>query len=414
MILTEMQKTVSNSKSRFKVLCSGRRSGKTYLSINEMAKHARHPNRKVMYIAPSYRMARQIVWDDLKEMLRAKNWIKKINESNLEITLVNNSLIMLRSADNPDSIRGIGLDYVICDEFADFAESAWPQSIRPCLSDREGGALITGTPKGRNHFWEMFTNANSQQDWQSWQYTTAQAGIVSEEELAQAKAELDQRSFEQEYEGQFVNYAGVIYYAFDQQNVDNFVYNLQPRERIMVGVDFNVSPLCAVIAKEVDGKLWVFDEIEIYNSNTNELCDEIKTRYPEQLVDAYPDASGAQRRTSAGGVTDHIILHNAGFKVHSDAINPSVKDRIATVNALLCSTSGERKLMIDPKCKTLINGLTKHVYREGTRQPEKDGAKDFSHINDALGYMCIGYQSMKPITKKMGKMRMHTGGIHVR
>ena len=124
MILTEMQKTVSNSEARFKVLCSGRRSGKTYLSINEMAKHARHPNRKVMYIAPSYRMARQIVWDDLKEMLRAKNWIKKINESNLEITLVNNSIIMLRSADNPDSIRGIGLDYVICDEFADFQESA--------------------------------------------------------------------------------------------------------------------------------------------------------------------------------------------------------------------------------------------------------------------------------------------------
>jgi hypothetical protein len=260
----------------------------------------------------------------------------------------------------------------------------------------------------------MFTNAHTQSDWQSWQYTTAQAGIVSEEELAQAREDLDQRSFEQEYEAQFVNYAGVIYYAFDNANIQEFVYNMQPRERILVGIDFNVSPICAVLAKEIDGVLHVFDEIEIFNSNTNELCDEIRNRYPEQLVDAYPDASGAQRRTSAGGITDHVILHNAGFKLHHDAINPSVKDRIATVNALLCSSTGERKLRIDPKCKSLINGLTKHVYREGTRQPEKDGAKDFSHMNDALGYLCIGYQQLKPIYKKAGKMRMHTGGIHVR
>jgi len=414
MKLTEMQKQVSNSDARFKVLCSGRRSGKTYLSINEMAKHARHPNKKVMYIAPSYRMARQIVWDDLKDQLRRVKWIKKINESNMEITLVNGSIIMLRSADNPDSIRGIGLDYVICDEFADFDEEAWPKSIRPCLSDREGGALLTGTPKGRNHFWEMFTNANAMEDWSSWQFTTAQAGIVSEEELAQAKRDLDQRSFEQEYEAQFVNYAGVIYYAFDQQNVAPWVYRLQPRERIRVACDFNVQPICAVVAKEVDGKLHVFDEIEIYNSNTNELVDEIKSRYPEQLIDCYPDASGSQRRTSAGGVTDHIILHNAGFKLHNDASNPSVKDRIATVNSLLCSSDGLRTLMIDPKCKTLINGLTKHVYKEGTRQPEKDGARDYSHMNDALGYLCMGYQPMRTTPRTVGRMRMNTGGIHVR
>ena len=412
MKLTDIQKQISSNNARFKVVVAGRRSGKTYLSINEVAKAARHPNRKVMYIAPTYRMARQIFWEDLKDQLRRVNWIKRINESNLEITLVNNSLIMLRSADRFDNIRGIGLDYVVCDEMADFDEAAWTTVIRPTLADRNGGALLLGTPKGRNFFYELFTNADALEDWSSWQFTTAQGGIVSEAELNQAKADMDRRSYEQEFEAQFVNYAGIIYYAFEGANLTKWTKQLKPRERLFVGIDFNVSPICAVIAYYDNGILHVLDEIEIFSSNTNELCAEIRERYPEQIIEVFPDASGAQRRTSAGGLTDHIILHNAGFKVTVGNVNPSIKDRIAAVNSMLCNTSGQRTLLIDPDCKSLINALRKHTYKENTRQPEKDSG--FDHLLDALGYMVMGIKPIKPNYAPVGKMRMGTGRSNVR
>ena len=94
MKLTKPQKEILNNPARFKVVASGRRFGKTFASIAALAQHARHPNTKCMYIAPSYRMAKQIEWEDLKNMLRDVNWLKKVNESELTVTLVNNSTIM--------------------------------------------------------------------------------------------------------------------------------------------------------------------------------------------------------------------------------------------------------------------------------------------------------------------------------
>ena len=146
MKLTNPQQEISNSSARFRVAACGRRFGKSYLAINELAKFSRYPNRKCMAIFPSYRMGKQIVWDDLKSFLRQKRWVKKVNESELTITLVNGSQILIRSADNPDSIRGVGLDFVVIDEAADIPklDETWRAVIRPTLSDREGHALIVG------------------------------------------------------------------------------------------------------------------------------------------------------------------------------------------------------------------------------------------------------------------------------
>ena len=156
MQLTPAQREIINHTARFKVAACGRRFGKTFASIAAMAKIGRLPNKKILYVAPSYRMAKQIVWDDLKQMLSAKRWIKRVNESELTITLVNSSQIFLRSADNPDSIRGIGVDFVVIDEAADIPdlENTWNAVIRPTLSDREGGALIIGSPNGRDFFYD--------------------------------------------------------------------------------------------------------------------------------------------------------------------------------------------------------------------------------------------------------------------
>jgi len=133
MPLTTPQKTVANSDKRFRVLCAGRRFGKSVLAIRELAKFARTSNKKVMYVAPTYQMCRNIVWADLKNKLSGLNWVRKINESRLEIELINGSVIMLRGADNYDSLRGTGLDFLVMDEVADIKGEAWSEVLRPTM-----------------------------------------------------------------------------------------------------------------------------------------------------------------------------------------------------------------------------------------------------------------------------------------
>ena len=400
MQLTDIQSEIIKSDSRFSIVIAGRRGGKSYASIAYLAKHARFPNKKCMYVAPTYSMCKQIIWEDLKNMLRDKNWIKKINESELTITLVNGSTIFLRSADAPERFRGLGLDAVVIDEAADIPklEQTWQAIIRPTLSDRQGSAMIISSPKGKGYLFDLYSKAKHTEDWQSWQYTTEQGGLVPLEELADARRDLDERTYKQEYQAEFVDFAGAIYYSFGDHNIVEKSVPLQSGTPIQVAMDFNVSPICSVLAYKTMTGLHIFDEIEIYGSDTQEMCDEIRQRYPDQRFIAYPDASGARKQTSSGGLSDHIIIQNAGFKLVTGSRNPPVKDRIASVNSVL--KQDNIRLTIDPKCVKVINGLRKHTYKEGTRQPEKDGATDFSHFNDALGYMVYANYPIRPEYKQ--------------
>ena len=412
MQLTPAQKEIINDSARFKVAACGRRFGKTYASIAAMAKIGRFPNKKILYVAPSYRMAKQIVWDDLKQMLSAKRWIKRINESELTITLINSSQIFLRSADNPDSIRGIGVDFVVIDEAADIPdlENTWNAVIRPTLSDREGGALIIGSPKGRDFFYDMYEHAKTAENWNCWQYTTAQGGNVSEAELAQAQQDLDERTYAQEYLSEFVTVTNIIYYAFTDDNLQTLPES-DERTPLHIGMDFNVDPGCAVVAiQNKEGNLHVFDEIEIYGTNTHEMIAEIERRYPSRKKFVYPDASGSQRRTSANGITDHILLKNAGYKLCVGSVNPAVADRIAAVNSAFRAVSGKIRLTVDPKCRKLLDSIRKHTYKEHTRIPAKDTGYD--HFNDALGYL-VNHQMpiRQAIQAHPGQIRRSTGAF---
>jgi len=400
-MLSEAQKTIANDTHRFRVAVCGRRFGKTHLAIRELCKFARHPEARCWYIAPSYRMAKQIAWNKLKKKLRSLNWIKKINEQELTITLINDSEVSLRGADNYDSLRGVGLDFLVLDEFADIDKEAWTEVLRPTLSDKGGHALFISTPKGiSNWSYDLFMMKAENRDWASWQFTTLDGGRVPVAELESAKRDLDERTFRQEYLASFETYAGRIYYSFDRsKNVVDFdITNISSSDIIYIGTDFNISPLSSVIAVKRGDDLYVFDEIKMYSSNTNELADEIKTRYSKNKIFVYPDPAGAARKTSSAGHTDHTILANAGFVVKSPRAHTPVRDRINAVNARLCDSTGIRHLYIHPKCKTVIDCLERQVYKEGTSQPDKG---EFDHMNDALGYMI---DFMWPIRRDHGEV----------
>ena len=387
MPLTTPQQTIFDDSARFRCVSAGRRFGKSFLSIWEIAKFARFPNRRIIYCAPSYRMAKGIIWDILKDQMISKRWAKKINESELSITLVNNTKIELRSADNYDSIRGISCDFAVLDECAFMDKRVWTDVIRPTLSDKRGHALFISTPQGiGNWFYDLHTEAKILDDWNAHSYTTIQGGNVSAEEIEADKRDLSPITFKQEYEASFETSGNLIYYSFDPaQNVAEYKGDIPPL--LHIGLDMNVSKMVAPIAIKTTGGLYVVDEIVLENTNTDEMSQAIKERYPGSRFIVYPDPAGAARKTSAAGKTDHTILQQWGMTVKARRGHPAVKDRINSVNRLLCNALNERNLYIDPRCKTIIEALSKHQYKQGTTIPEKDAVDGYDGANDSLGYM---------------------------
>jgi hypothetical protein len=331
-------------------------------------------------------MARTVVWDKLKNQLRDLNWTAKVNENDLSIRLVNGSQIALRGADNFDSLRGVGLNFLVCDEVADIDEKAWTEVLRPTLSDKQGKALFLGTPKGINNWlFDLYQRGQdpTEHQWESWQYSTIEGGVVPEQEIESARNDLDEATFRQEYMATFETTNNRVYYAFDRkQNIQAYDGST---DVLYCGFDFNIDPMSIVIAARKGDTLYVIDEICLYSSNTQEACDELKSRYPHSKIWAYPDPASRQRKTSAGGLTDLSILSNNGFIVKAPNSHTQVRDRINAVNSRFRSASGQVNLYIDSKCKHLIESVEKQSYKQGSTVPDKDSG--FDHMNDALGYL---------------------------
>lgn len=393
------QKLVAESPMRFRVVCAGRRWGKTHFALREIAKHAAQPDQLCYYVAPSYKMAKNIMWKKIKRKLGNLNWVRKVNETELSLELVNGSIIMLKGADNFDSLRGVGLNFLCMDEVADIDPAAWYEVLRPTLSDTGGRALLIGTPKGLNYFKDLFDNAQTKPGWMSWQFTTLDGGNVPEEEIQQARQDLDERTFKQEYEASFENFSGIIAYAFGSHNIKD-AEAITASEPLIVSMDFNVSPMSAVILKQTRQGLHAIDEIALYGSNTNEMIDEIRNRYPRNPITCFPDPAGVQRKTSANGQTDIKLLEMAGFTVRYHRQHPLVKDRINAANSLFhLRDDNTTRFFIDPKCKHTIKSLQQFCYKEGTQVPDKDSGYD--HFFDALTY-CIEF--LYPIRKEQEKI----------
>jgi hypothetical protein len=387
--LTLPQSEIFLSPSRFRSVVAGRRFGKSYLAAAELLKAAiSGKNKNCFYCCPTYGMAKEIQWDMLIKMI-PDEYVIKTNETSLTVKLINGSTIALKGAEKPNNLRGRALDFVVLDEFADMRPEAWFEVLRPSLSDRHSEdsptrALFIGTPKGRNHFYDLWAKGiDGADEWDSFQYTTIEGGNVSPSEIEQAKADLDERTFNQEYCAQFVTYAGLIYYNFERAS--SVVKYEDDGGVLHIGMDFNTDPMSAVIALRKGNNLICIDEIIIYGSNTDEMVKEIHQRYPNRQIIIYPDPAARQRKTSAGGRTDLSILQNAGFMTKAKQSHPAVRDRINAVNSRLKSGSGERHLFFTDKCKQAIKSLERQTYKEGTSQPNKDDGYD--HANDALGYM---------------------------
>ena len=393
------QMEVFRCTKRFRVVVAGRRWGKTALSRVLIIRAARTPRCRIWYVAPTYKMAKQIFWSDLLEAI-PKKWIPKINETYLAITLVNKTKIELKGADKPDSLRGVGINFLVLDEFQDMAPETWSRVLRPTLSDTRGSAIFIGTPKAYNYLYDLYKlgqRGNTYSDakgrvrgnvWASWQFPTITSPFIPESEIEAARHDMDEKSFKQEFEASFETMSGRVYYPFDRHlHTGNFPF--KPELPLWVGMDFNIDPMSAVVMQQQrDGTLWIVDEVVLQGSNTEEICDELEKRYWRNIATTvmYPDPAGGQRQ-HARGETDIDILREKGFKkVKYRRKHPAVADRVNAVNRMLRSADSTIRLRIDAKCKHTITALEQTQYKKGSRDVDKTASVE--HAADALGY-CI-------------------------
>lgn len=202
--LHEKQLEIFNDNHRFKVVAAGRRFGKSRLAAWLLLIEAlKSKNKDVFYVAPTYQQAKDIMWGVLKEL--GHEIIAAAHENTSVLTLINGRKIYLKGADRPDTLRGVGLAFLVVDEYADIKANVWEQILRPALADVQGGAVFIGTPKGRNHFYEMFKygESNKDEEWASFHYTSYDNPLIPAKEIEAAKSSMSSFAFRQEFMASF-------------------------------------------------------------------------------------------------------------------------------------------------------------------------------------------------------------------
>ena len=372
------RKEILKDKTRYKILSCGRRWGKSYFSILFLLSKPLKRNERRWIVFPTYRQAKMVSWSILKDIFAKKD--VSINETELSITFDNGAKIELKGADKPDSLRGVSTTMVVMDEYSYMKENVWGEIIQPTLAETKGNALFVGTPTGvQNHFYDLFVKGQSKGgDYKSWQFTTLEGGFISEEEVENAKKNLDKRTFEQEYLASFLTAANRAAYNF---NRDYHCKVMDKSPRMFWGIDFGVASYMTAIlmCENTAGEVYVFDEIGLQNSNTFELAKLMQEKAPGLPV--YPDPAG-KARTSNSTKSDHMILQESGFTVISKKANPTQKDRLNALNKMLEDATGKHRLFVNPKCKNLIRDLELCTMENG--QILK--TETLSHFLDALCY----------------------------
>ena len=390
--LTDPQRQVWESPERFKLLCSGRRFGKTYLCIARLVAWAiQKPGSLNWYVTQTYKSAKQIAWRQLRAMVPPEMFAKK-NESELSLELTNGSVIALKGAESADGLRGVSLSSLIIDEAAYVKQEAWEMVLRPALSDQGGPAWFITTPSGLNWFHDLWEAAADQDDWKTFSFTTIQGGNVPPEEVEAARRTLDERSFRQEYLASFETLAGRVYPDFSDDNISEHVADTGGE--ILLGIDFNVGIMAGVLASRVGDTMHIWDEVAVKQSNTDEVCQMLKERFPNRRIVAYPDPTGSARKTSAAGRTDHDIIRRAGFACVSPKAPWAVKDKINATNWMIRTAEGQCKMFVHPRCKHTIKALKNVTFKEGSEDYVIDKSGNIEHWTDGLGYLVLGAFNM--------------------
>jgi phage terminase large subunit len=342
-------------------------------------------------------MAKNIAWDLLLKITRG--WRKNFNISDLSVTLPGGRKIMLKGADDPETLEGVGLRAVVLDEFAKMKREAWDKSIRPALSDKGGRALFIGKPRGMNHLKEFYERGLSEEsqwtDWQSWLFTTAEGGNVPLADIADGRETLPAKVYRQEYEATFETLAGRVYDAFTRRTHVvphgelERLYKSNGRwqfRRIAIGVDWGFvdAGTAIVMGQTGDGSLVVIHE----EYHTGLIVDEsgwlgifrnLRDEFRPMFFVADPSQPGyiQATRKSLGG---HPVVYNADNAIHEGIRKVSI--------ALMGGKNGRPGLIVSDRCTNTIREFETYCFEERGGQPTENPKDGDEHCLDPIRYLC--------------------------
>jgi PBSX family phage terminase large subunit len=350
------------------LFASGIGSGKSFIGAHWAKEQiVTQPHCNGFIAANTYNQLRNATLTTFFSILDEHNFKWKYNQQR-NIIYVNGVKIYAYSLDLYHNIRGIEFGWGWLDETRDTEQEAFDVVLGRLRDRRAYKRMIrlTSSPCGFNWLHDYFAGPNKKSGYEIVQGSSRDNIYLPEGYVESLKNAYDPKMYQQEVEGQFVSTnVGQVYYAFDRENHVRPVA-INDRFPLLIGMDFNVNPMTAVICQSYDNKIHVVDEVWLMSSNTEEMAMELKRRYPNRHLRVIPDSTGnAQKTSQKKGKTDHQILRDFGLEVVFN-LNPARFDRYVCVNNLF----DKGRMYVDPKCKHLITDLEKLTYKHGTTEPD--------------------------------------------
>lgn len=385
------------NRYRWSVLVCHRRFGKTVCMINHLIRSAlmsKLKNPRFAYIAPTFKQAKSIAWDYMKQFT-SKIPNTKFNETELRVDLPNGSRITLLGAENSDGLRGIYLDGCVIDEYANIDGKLFAEIIRPALSDRKGYCVFIGTPAGmNNNFYDLYQHANGAEDWFNYKAKASDTKIVDPEELEKAKEVMGEKKYMQEFECDWIaNIEGAIYgeeiaKIEDKNQIARVPYD--PTLPVSTAWDLGVADHSSIIFFQQKGTgVQIIDYHEErghglphYIQMLEEKPYIYKDHFAPHDIDVQEFGNGKTRRE---------IAYQLGVRFKVVPKLP-VEEGIHAVTMLL-----PRCWIDTDHCKNLIDAL-RHYHRkyiDKNRMFRSKPVHDWSsHACDAMRYLAVGLQEI--------------------
>lgn len=411
--LHKSQLEIAADSHRFRVVCAGRRWGKSVLSQLLVLQWAVKQSGLYWIVSPTYRQGKQIHWRGLLQIV-PQEWILKKNEVELSITLKNGSVIELKGAENPDALRGVKVRGLVIDEIASIRnwDWLWSEVLRPTLTDYSAPAIFISTPKGYNHFYDIYNEGQkNDSQYRSWRFTSYDNPYIQNKEIDQAKIELSEDTFAQEYMADFRKATGLAFKNFnrDIHVIDSF--DIPKDWQRARGFDYGSNdPTASVRIADHDG---VFFVERCYKNRLATISDHanaiLAQDYGFGFIPIYGDPSGAQWETE---FTTHGVHIQSANKEIGQGMRGWVEHTVERVNQMLKPVIGHTvylpngkiienapKLFIlnTPENQQLVKEMELLRWREtsvGTTLPILDESVDpegHSDLSAALRYLIVSY-----------------------
>lgn len=409
---TPPQKRLSQSKARFNIARWGRQSGKTTFGLDKLTYRPLTGRFGGIYwnVLQTYNAA-EIAFDRMCRLLYKTELIRrKPHESDLCIFLQNGANVFFKSGDKPQNLRAETLDGAIIDECRQQKKEVWNQVVLPMLGRYNGWCDFYSTPNGFDWFYDldqMAINQNPDGEWASFHAPSTECWWWTAAQILQAKASMSDSEFAQEILAEYRDlHRGSAYVNFSQDNLRKTSPFLSrdeiytPNLPYIIGLDFNVMPMAWEIGQQRNGVFYWFDEIYLEHTHTQEAAKELVARLKRMECRGTPnvilvgDSTGTARKTSASGETDYKIIKQAlkeagiTFEDRTPSVNPPVKDRINTMNAMLKAADGSIKLFFHPTgVPHLVKDMQRVTWKLGAESIlDQVTDRSLTHASDAAGY----------------------------